>query len=119
MIRVFGLVLLAAFIAESADACTVPNGSELANQTTAGRMTVKTGKPCGVRLIFSRGPTHSVEIVQRPRNGTATVVPPHRIVYRSRSGFVGSDAFTYVRRGLDTQNNPMVRTVEFAVTVTP
>jgi hypothetical protein len=81
MIRVFGLVLLAAFIAESADACTVPNGSELANQTTAGRMTVRTGKPCGVRLIFSRGPTHSVEIVQRPRNGTATVVsaPSHRL----------------------------------------
>jgi hypothetical protein len=78
------LLLLAALIAESADACTVPNGSELANQTTAGRMTVRTGKPCGVRLIFSRGPTHGVEIVQRPRNGTATVVPPHPIVYRSR-----------------------------------
>src|SRR6266850_2975960 len=121
MIRVVGFVcfFVAAFIAESADACSVPNGTELANQTTAGRMTVRTGKPCGVRMIFSRGPTYSVEIAQRPRNGTTTVDPPHRIVYRSRPGFVGSDTFTYVRRGLDTQNNPVVRTVEFAVTVTP
>lgn len=43
----------------------------------------------------------------------------NRIVYRSRPGFVGSDAFAYVRHGLDRYNSPVTRTVRVAVTVTP
>jgi hypothetical protein len=32
---------------------------------------------------------------------------------------VGSDTFTYARRGLDARNNPINATIRIAVTVTP
>jgi hypothetical protein len=42
-----------------------------------------------------------------------------RIADTSRSGFLGSDSFTYARRGFDTRNNPAARIVRVSVTVTP
>jgi hypothetical protein len=112
------LVLLA-LCAEATARCSVPLIQTLNNQTVDGRMTVTSGAPCSIRLRYSAGPTYSAEIVQRPTNGTATVDGGNRIVYRSRAGFVGSDAFTYARRGESVGGNAVVRTVRVAVFVIP
>jgi hypothetical protein len=121
MIRVAASVCLVfiAIGAESARACSVPFIRTLANQTVDGFMTTRSGRPCGIVLRRSPGPTHSAEIVARPSNGSVAVSPGNRIVYRSRAGFVGSDTFAYARRGLDTRNNPITRTVRISVKVTP
>jgi len=81
-------------------------------------MTVSSGDRCSIRLRHSSGPTFSAEIVQRPSNGTVVIEAPHRIIYRSRAGYVGNDTFTYARRGLSTNNAPVVRTVRISVRVT-
>jgi hypothetical protein len=81
-------------------------------------MTVSSGKRCFVRLILSAGPMHSAYIVQRPSHGTAAIASSNRIVYQSRSGFVGSDSFTYARRGESATGNAITRTVRVLVTVT-
>jgi hypothetical protein len=112
-------VLLVAVATQSASACSVPRICTLGNQTVDGFMTTRSGKPCGIVLKRSPGPTHSADIVAQPSNGSVHVTGKNRIVYRSRPGFVGSDTFSYARRGLDTRNNPVTRTVRIAVTVTP
>jgi len=61
----------------------------------------------------------SVDIVQRPSQGTVQVSSGNSIVYTSRAGFVGSDSFSYARRGQTKRGNPAVRTIRVAVTVTP
>jgi len=42
-----------------------------------------------------------------------------RIIYTSRPGFVGRDAFVFARRGLTKIGVPTVRTIEVSVNVTP
>ena len=112
------LILLALNV-EAAARCSVPLIHTFNNQTVDGRMTVTSGAPCSIRLRFSAGPTYSAEVVQRPSNGTATVDGRNRIVYRSRAGFVGNDAFTYARRGESIGGSAVVRTVRVAVIVIP
>jgi len=99
--------------------CSVPYIRTLNNQTVDGRMTVSSGDSCSIRLRRSGGPTYSASIVQRPSNGTATVDARNRIIYRSRVGFVGHDAFTYARHGESMRGGVVARTVRVAVTVTP
>ncbi len=82
-------------------------------------MTVKTGTSCSAIHGGSTGPMLSTVIAQRPSHGTARVEYLHRVVYVAQRGYVGADAFTYVRRGLDNVNNPVVRTVHVLVTVVP
>jgi hypothetical protein len=120
MLKTLGLagLMLFAWAAEASARCSVPTFGTLGNQTVDGYMTVSSGDRCTIRLRASSGPTHTAEIVQRPSNGTVVIEPPHRIVYRSRPGYVGNDSFTYARRGLDTRNNPSVRTVRISVRVT-
>jgi len=100
-------------------ACTASTVRTFTGHTLDGTMTVKSGRPCSVAVIWSRGPTQTVEVVRRPSNGTITQTGAHRLVYRSRPGFTGSDSFSYTRRGLDTRNNAIAYTVRRAVTVTP
>lgn len=115
----FVVVILFAWIAEASALCSVPLIREFGNQTVDGRMAVSSGDRCAIRMRSSTGPIHSVEIVQRPANGTVVIEPPHRTIYRSRPGYVGNDSFTYARRGLTTGGSPVVRTVRVNVTVVP
>jgi hypothetical protein len=105
--------------AEAASSCSVPFIRTLNNQTVDGTMTMKAGKRCSITLARSSGPTFNVRIVAQPSHGSVRIQAPHYIFYQPRKGFVGSDSFTYARRGLDTRNNPITRTVRIAVTVTP
>jgi len=119
MTKTLGLagLMLCAWAADASALCSVPRISTFNNQTVDGRMTVSSGDRCTIRLRTSSGPTHGAEIVQRPSNGTLGIEPPHRIVYRSRAGYVGSDSFTYARRGFDINNTPVTRTVRIQVRV--
>src|SRR5262245_47280095 len=119
MTKTLGLagLMLCAWAADASALCSVPRISPFNNQTVHGRMTVSSGDRCTIRLRTSSGPTHSAAIVQRPSNGTVGIEPPHRIVYRSRAGYVGSDTFTYARRGFDMNSNPVTRTVRIQVRV--
>ena len=102
---------------ESALAC-MPWVRWVNGQTVDGYMTVRTGKPCHV-TFRSAGPTEHTQIIVRPSNGSVTTGSIGRLTYRSRDGFVGSDTFTYARRGLDARNNPMDATIRVLVNVTP
>jgi Bacterial Ig domain len=104
---------------DAALACSVPFIRTFDNQTVSGTMTLKAGKRCSIRLTRSPGPIHSAEIVQRPTNGRVSIEAGNRVVYVPRAGFTGRDSFTYARRGFDTGNRPIVRTVQIAVTVLP
>jgi hypothetical protein len=107
------------FSAGAASACSVPMIRTFDNQTVDGMMTVRSGRNCDIQLTFSAGPTHSVRIVQRPSNGSLQIDGRNRVIYKSRTGFVGSDSFVYSRGGMDTRNNPVTRTVRINVRVTP
>lgn len=121
MIKIASLAALAVFVASvgTASACSVPFIRTLDNQTVDGSMTVRSGKNCRIVLARSHGPIYSAHIVQKPSNGTAQIDGGNRVIYKSRAGFVGSDSFTYARRGLDTRNNPVTRTVRIVVRVRP
>jgi hypothetical protein len=101
---------------EPASAC-MPFTRWFHNQTVDGYMTVRSGKPCHLNFRSS-GPTLRTDVVARPSNGTVTIGSVGRLTYRSRSGFVGKDAFTYARRGMSTSGGPMDAKVRVLVTVT-
>ena len=109
-----GLLVLSG---EFASAC-MPRIRWMNHQTVDGYMTVRTGKPCHVNFR-SAGPTGQTQVVARPSNGTVLIGSVGRLTYRSRPGFVGSDSFTYARRGFDARKNPMNATIRVLVTVTP
>jgi len=102
-----------------AQACRDPSIRTLDNQTVSGMMTARTGKPCNISLQRTVGPMFSAHIVERPANGTASVGAGNRIIYVSRPGYAGRDAFTYARTGLNRQNAKVVRTVRVSVIVRP
>ncbi len=120
MAKLMGLVVvvLLAWIAEASALCSVPRFNFLANQTVDAYMTVSSGDRCSIRMAISSGPNHSTEIVQRPSNGTVATEAPHRVIYRSRPGYVGNDIFVFAWRGLSNINAPVVRTVRVNVRVT-
>ena len=113
------LVLAMSLGADYAMACSVPFIRTFDNQTVTGTLRTKAGRPCSIHLQRSFGPMHSAEIVRRPANGSVSVGATNRVTYLPRPGFTGQDSFTYARRGRDTRNNLVVRTVRVAVTVYP
>lgn len=121
MVKIIALAALAALVlsAGAASACSVPYIRTLNNQTVDGRMTVRSGKTCSIVLRRSSGPTYTTRVVQRATNGSVHIDGSNRIVYKSRLGYVGGDAFVYARDGLDTRNNRVTRTVRIAVRVRP
>ena len=110
--------IVIAMVTDASARCSVPLIRTVNNQTVDGRMMVSSGDRCAIRFRRSSGPTFNASIVQRPSHGSVVVELPHRIVYRSRAGYVGEDAFTYARHGLDINNNKVVRTVRVRVNVT-
>jgi hypothetical protein len=117
------LALAALFVAalggNPALACSVPLIRTFVNQTVTGYMAAKSGRPCSIHFVSSSGPMSSVKVVQGPSNGTLRLNERMGLRYQSQPSFVGRDSFTYARHGLDTRNNPAVRTVKVEVTVTP
>lgn len=111
-------LILIALTADASARCSVPRFFVPENQTADAYMTVSSGDRCSIRLRLSSGPTHGVVIVQRPTHGSVATQAPNGVVYRSRSGYVGNDEFTYAWRGLGTNNNQATRTVRVKVTVT-
>jgi hypothetical protein len=119
MMKVFGLasIALLAMGAEASARCSVPRVHLLQNQTIDRPMTASAGRPCGIRLRSSSGPTFGAEIMERPKHGTAVEQGPHRIVYTAQTGYLGDDSFSYARKGLSTSNAPVTMTVRVAVRV--
>jgi hypothetical protein len=116
-----GVIVFAAgmLLGGAANACSVPLIRTLENQTVTGHMTTRSGRTCRISFRSSTGPMHTVEVVQRPAHGTVQVGGHQSIAYKSSANFVGSDSFTYARRGLDKRGNRAVRTIQVNVTVTP
>ena len=100
----------------AAAACRVPPIKTLDNQTVTGYMFTTSGRRCGIKVRNSRGPILSAALVNNAKNGNV-VVRGGIIAYTPRAGFVGDDEFTYARRGLNTRNEPIVRTVTVKVNV--
>jgi hypothetical protein len=113
------LAAVLVLVASEASACRVPFIRTFDNQTVNGAMAARTGKPCSIVLNTSAGPMLGAQIVERPANGTASVGAGNRVIYLSRPGFAGRDAFTYARTGLDRHNAKVVRTVRVSVIVRP
>ncbi|CCD99155.1 Ig-like domain-containing protein [Bradyrhizobium sp. STM 3809] len=119
MIKVTTLsfIMLVAFsAAASADNCRVPTIRTLENQTVQGHMFARTGRPCSIVLLGSRGPMFGARVLSSPSHGTVAVAG-HKIVYRSAPGFVGEDHFAYERQGTDAVNKPVTKGVEVTVHV--
>jgi hypothetical protein len=120
MLKVVGTaVALLCATGAQALACSVPFIRTFDNQTVDGAMTARTAKPCTIHLRRTTGPMYGARIVERPAHGTASVGAGHRIVYLSRPGYVGRDAFTYARTGLTRHNAGVARAVRVAVIVRP
>jgi hypothetical protein len=120
MLKVVGTaVALLCTTGAQALACSVPLIRMFDNQTVDGAMTARTAKPCSINLQRTLGAMYSARIVERPTHGTASVGAGNRIIYLSRPGYVGRDAFTYARAGLNRHNASVVHTVRVAVTVRP
>jgi hypothetical protein len=98
--------------------CYAPPFRTLDNQPALARMLVTSGEPCSIQLGHSYGPMHPTEIVRRPAHGTLAVVGAHKVVYRSRPGYVGADTFIYQIRGETTRGVPVVHKIGVAVQVT-
>ena len=109
-------ISMLALSATAASACRVPAIRTLDNQTVTGYMFATSGRRCAIIVRHTRGPIFSASLVSNAKNGTVTV-SGGRVVYTSRPGFVGDDEFTYARRGLSRQNEPVTRTVNVAVKV--
>jgi hypothetical protein len=90
----------------------------LNNQTVDAQSTVKSGKSCSIKFRSS-GPIETLRIDQRPGHGTLQTTSAGGLRYSAKSGYVGSDTFTYTRLGKDTRNNPIFRSVRVSVNVTP
>jgi hypothetical protein len=120
MTKVLALTCLAltTWCAEASARCSVPRIHTFNNQSVDGRMTVNSGARCSIKLKHSGGPTYGAHIVQRAASGTVTVDGSNRIVYRSRTGYVGSDSFTYARTGESRVGDAVTRTVRIHVNVT-
>jgi hypothetical protein len=121
MIRASSLACLVLFAlcAEAAARCSVRPVAEYPGQTVDTQMTVSSGAPCGWGLGNSLGPTFTTHTVRQPSHGTVYFIKTHDVIYRSRPGFVGSDSFTFARRGASMGGSSHVRTVRVSVTVTP
>jgi hypothetical protein len=119
MFKAVGAIYLS-LIAISAPAvartCIVPTFRMLSNQTSNATMYATSGKPCGVVLLQAAGPISSARIITQPSNGRVSMQGT-RIVYVSRTGYVGDDRFTFARSGMDARSQPVTLTVEMSVKV--
>ena len=117
-ILAFGLVVPVVWPADALAVNCAPFTRTFHGQTVDMPMTVRSGKTCSI-TFRSSGPTETTHIVARPSHGSASIGSVGKVTYRANSGYVGSDTFTYARRGRDTRDNPSDRQVRVLVTVNP
>jgi len=115
----FACLILSALCTEAAARCYAPAIQLYDDQTVERRMRVNSGGTCRLRFGSSTGPMYTVEIPQRPSHGTVQTDALHMVIYTARRGYVGSDTFTYARRGHTRFGTPVTRSVRVLVTITP
>jgi len=98
--------------------CSVPAFATSDHQTAEGKMMVKAGNRCAVRLGVPLGGIADVNISNEPRYGS-TMIRGYRIVYTPRKGHVGADEFAYTRNSIDIYGRKAPRTVNMKVQVLP
>jgi hypothetical protein len=122
MIRTFVFVSIFSFVcsAELQARCSFSgaHAGYLDAEVIPAQMIVSSGTPCGAKLMYSGGPTYSAHVAQKPSHGSVALGEGFSFFYRSRPGYVGNDAFTYVQRGETTRGAPRTRTLQVSVTVT-
>jgi len=112
------LILMGAGAQGQTRNCEVPVFHTADNQTVEGRMLVKAGERCSVRMGVSLGGVSDPQVLKQPRSGTAAV-GAYDIVYTPKKDFVGADEFTYARHNIDRYGNKSLRTVNMKVEVHP
>ncbi|HEY8382113.1 MAG TPA: hypothetical protein VIL09_08190 [Microvirga sp.] len=115
-----GIALGAAVLCGPAEArdCIVPAYYALDNQTIDTNIKVKANKFCRIAMSRGIGGLRDPRITKQARFGAAAI-NGFAVVYRPKSGFVGTDSFTYARENWDRWGNKAVRTVNVTVEVTP
>ena len=98
--------------------CEVPRFQTADNQVVEGRMIVKIGKTCTVRMGVGVGGFTDAQILREPSRGSVTV-RGYDIIYAPKKAFVGADQFTYARNSIDRFGNKALRTVNMSVDVIP
>ena len=91
--------------AQPARACRVYGAAGIPGGVADIRMTTGAAQPCLIRQTSTRSdaignrryPNTQLVVTQRPSQGTATITGS-RIVYTSRPGATGADAFAYRSR---------------------
>ncbi|MBB3017151.1 hypothetical protein FHR70_000191 [Microvirga lupini] len=112
------LVLLTASAHAQTKDCEVPRFQTADNQIAEGRMMVRAGKQCTVRMGVSTGGFTDAKILKQPKRG-AVVINGYNVVYSPKKGYTGADEFTYSRDSMDRYGNKAVRTVNIKVEVLP
>jgi hypothetical protein len=113
-----GGLLLVSVCGAAAKDCDFDSVRLFHNQTAETHMTVKAGKRCSVYFGGTDGAVTETLITQKARVGTAST-ENSRVVYAAKTGFNGSDEFTYGRRGTDRYGNPSLMSAHIVVTVVP
>lgn len=113
------LLLVIMFAADTASARPDCGGyAHFVNGVTMiRRATMHPGERCNFTLASSRGPMAGIRVSQKPTHGQATVTGLHRVTYVAARGYVGEDAFTYERYGLDNRNNPLTAPMQVLVKI--
>jgi hypothetical protein len=112
------LILMGASAQGQTKNCEVPLFHTADNQTVEGRMFVKAGKRCSVRMGVTIGGVSDPQVLKQPKAGTATV-GTYDIIYTPKKDFVGADEFTYARHNIDRYGTKSLRTVNMKVEVRP
>jgi hypothetical protein len=113
----FGLFILLATGAQAqTKGCSVLGFPTADHQTAEGKMMVKAGHWCAVRLGVPLGGIADVTVSKEPQHGTV-VIRGYRILYTPKKGYAGADEFTYVRNSIDIYGEKAPRTVNMKVQV--
>jgi hypothetical protein len=78
------------------------------------------GRPCRIRHfsdVDAQIPATNLQVTTAPRNGTLSVEPPNSVWYTPRTGFVGSDQFSYHASGSNRAGASVSTSATIEVTV--
>jgi hypothetical protein len=100
-----------------ADNCTA-RFQFIFGQVRSGTMTASSGVPCDANTTRTGAKTviKSVRVTSPPKNGSASAHSTG-VVYRSKPGFKGSDAFTFTVFGDGDAGSNLTATVQMSVNV--
>lgn len=117
-LAVAALTFMASQSPASARTC-VADAKRLMGQTTSGYMHVQKDKRCALNPYSGTSGIAGASIDVKPSHGKAWVGPTEKIFYEPARGYVGKDAFTYSRNGIDRYGRNGKFTVNMDVDVVP